>query len=71
MTVFVAALSILLIKKKYKLIHYISIIISTAGMVIVILEDLKTDTNKGEIVKIFQNVVVTVLLEYFIKWCTL
>ncbi|XP_065907504.1 solute carrier family 35 member F2-like isoform X2 [Dysidea avara] len=47
MTVFVAALSILLIKKKYKLIHYISIIISTAGMVIVILEDLKTDTNKG------------------------
>ncbi|XP_065908206.1 solute carrier family 35 member F2-like isoform X2 [Dysidea avara] len=47
MTVFVAALSILLIKKKYKLIHYISIIISTAGMVIVILEDLKTDISKG------------------------
>ncbi|XP_065908901.1 uncharacterized protein [Dysidea avara] len=47
MTIFVAALSILLIKKKYKLIHHISIIISTAGIVIVILEDLKTDTNKG------------------------
>ena len=48
MAVFVAALSILLIKKKYKLIHYISIIISTAGMVIVILEDLKADTNQGK-----------------------
>jgi len=43
-TLFVAILALFMIRTRYKLIHYIAMLISSAGAVVVILEDL----NHGE-----------------------
>ena len=46
-TFFVIILSVFMIKTRYKLIHYASIIISTGGMVIVIWQDLLDNKSAG------------------------
>ena len=46
-TFFVIILSLFMIKTRYKLIHYVSIIISITGMVIVIWQDLMENQNAG------------------------
>ena len=44
---FVIILSLFMIKIRYKLIHYVSIIVSTSGMVIVLWRDLIEDQSSG------------------------
>ena len=46
-TFFIIILSVFMIKTRYKLIHYASIIISTGGMVIVIWQDLLDSKSAG------------------------
>ena len=46
-TLFVIVLSLFMIKTRYKLIHYISVIISVIGMVIVVWQDLGDDKSAG------------------------
>ena len=46
-TLFVIVLSLFMIKTRYKLIHYISVIISVVGMVIVVWQDLVNTKNAG------------------------
>ena len=46
-TLFVVILSLFMIKTRYKLIHYASIVISTIGMVIVVWQDLVDTKNAG------------------------
>ncbi|XP_065907997.1 solute carrier family 35 member F2-like isoform X1 [Dysidea avara] len=47
--VWVVILSVFLVKTRYKLVHYIAMLISTVGMVVLIIEDLKSksDNNSG------------------------
>jgi len=46
-TLFVVILALFMIKTRYKLIHYVSIIIGTGGMIIVIWQDLVETHNAG------------------------
>jgi len=46
-TLFIIILAVLIIKTQYKLIHYLSIVIATFGMVVVILQDIKGSKDKG------------------------
>lgn len=46
-TFFVIILALFMIKTKYKLIHYASVIISTGGMVVVIWQDLVENQSTG------------------------
>ena len=46
-TLFVVILALFMIKTRYKLIHYISIIVSTGGMVVVIWQDLMENQSTG------------------------
>ena len=46
-TLFVIILSLFMIRTRYKLIHYISVIISIIGMVIVVWQDLVDTKNAG------------------------
>ena len=47
--VWVVILSVFLVKTRYKLVHYVAMLISTVGMVVLIIEDLKSksDNNSG------------------------
>ena len=46
-TGFVAVISLFVMKTKFKMIHYASMLISCAGMVMVILEDFNSDSDGG------------------------
>ncbi|XP_065907818.1 solute carrier family 35 member F1-like [Dysidea avara] len=73
-TIFVAILSLFMIKTRYKLIHYSAMLTSSAGTVIVILEDLNGEEGKnpfiGDMICIgagFCVAVITVGEEFMIK----
>jgi len=46
--VWVVILSIILVKARYKLVHYVAMLISTVGMVVLIFEDLKSKHDDSE-----------------------
>ena len=43
--VWIVLLSLFLLKTRYKLIHYFSMVVCTAGLIILILEDLKSSNS--------------------------
>ena len=46
--VWVVILSIILVKTRYKLVHYVAMFISTVGMIVLIFEDLKSKRDDSE-----------------------